>query len=125
MSSCPLLPPPPRLLLKSTPTSIRMLLVQGNQELLRAALPGLRTDRHRFPAPMLCETLSLWLDRQLSVVLTADASEPSYELGLCDAFGFGNTTAYYHVEVIEAEGSRLQPLGSFRDLQRLELRRAR
>lgn len=110
----------PRLLLKPNPTSTRLLLTSTDGESLRAVFPP-PSFAHRLAAPTLCEALSLWFQRPLSVVLCADAQGTSSALGLCDELGFGLTTVHYEVEVLEL-GQRHRPLGSFRDLRRLAFR---
>ena len=74
----------------------------------------------------LLEGLSLWHQRPLSVVLSADVLDDGSALGLCDALGFGRAL---HYEVAVAVGERrgrrrrreLRGLGDFRDLRQLAL----
>ncbi len=109
-----------RLLCKPNPTSTRLLVTYGEDEVLRAVLPP-PPQVHPRAAPTLCEALSLWFQRPLSVVLCADAEGSSSALGLCDGFGFGATTVHYEVEVLDPARGR-RHLGSFRDLRQLALR---
>lgn len=111
----------PRLLVKPTPAATRLYLTYADHEVMRAVLPPPRPTRLS-AAPTLCEGLSLWLERPLSVVLCADAEGSSCELGLCDGLGFGVTTAHYEVEVVDPTRRR-RGLGSFRDLRQLRGRR--
>jgi hypothetical protein len=97
-----------------------VLLIFGDEEVLRAQLPP-PPSVHPRAAQTLCEALSLWLGKPLSVVLCADAEGTSSALGLCDGFGFGARTVHYEVEVVDPR-RRPQPLGSFRDLHRLDRR---
>ena len=60
----------PRLMIKSSRETTRLMLLTSSQELLRAALPSPSTTHPR-AAPTLLEGLSLWLQRPLSVVLCA------------------------------------------------------
>ena len=113
----------PRLLIKPTPTATRLLARCGEDEILRAALPP-PTQPHLRALPTLLEGLSLWLQRPLCVVVCVDAQGASYELGLCDGFGFGAKTVHYEVEVVDPR-RRQRGLGSSRDLRRLELRGVR
>jgi hypothetical protein len=106
----------PKLIVKPMPLWTRLYLRDGDEELMRAELPPSR-GVHPRAAPTLCEGLSLWLKRPLSIVLCADAEGTSSALGLCDGFGFGVTTVHYEVEVIDRR--RRRALGSFRDLRRL------
>lgn len=110
----------PRLLIKPVPTATRLYLTSGHEELLRAVLPP-APSAHPRAAPTLLEGLALWCQRPLSVVLSADAQGASCALGLCDGFGFGQTTAHYEVEVVDP-ARRPRGLGSFRDLRQLALR---
>jgi hypothetical protein len=114
----------PRLICKPKPTATRLLLLHEGQELLRAALPlPSYHPSHQRAVPMLCETLSRWLDQPLDVVLCADEPDGLFGLGLCDDFGFGARTLHYEVEVVPARGPRA--LGSFGDLRQLDLRGVR
>lgn len=106
----------PKLVIKPMPLWTRLYLRDGDAEVMRAELPAAK-DVHPRAAQMLCEALSLWLKRPLSIVLCADAEGTSCELGLCDGFGFGASTVHYEVEVVDRR--RRRGLGSFRDLKRL------
>lgn len=112
----------PKLVVKPSSSTTRILLTYGDEELLRAVLPP-AASAHPRAAQTLCEALSLWLGRPLSVVVYADAEGTSPALGLCDGFGFGATTVHYEVEVVDPR-RRVRPLGSFRDLRQLQLRGA-
>jgi hypothetical protein len=113
----------PRLLIKPSPTTTRLLATFGEHEILRTVLPP-PPQAHPRAAETLLEGLSLWLQRPLSVVLCADAQGTSSALGLCDGFGFGRSTMYYQVEVVDPTRRR-RGLGSFRDLRQLDLRGVR
>jgi hypothetical protein len=108
----------PRLIVKPSSTKTRLLLTYGDEEVMRAQLPP-PTGVHPRAAQTLCEGLSLWLGRRLSIVLCADAQGTSSALGLCDGFGFGANTMHYEVEVVDPR-RRVRGLGSFRDLGRLK-----
>jgi hypothetical protein len=110
----------PHLFLKPTPETTRLYLTVGGQELLRAVLPPPGPCRHPRSAPILLEGLALWLQRPLSVVLCAADGDDSSALGLSDGFGFGYQTVHYDVEVVDP-ARRRRGLGSFADLQRLQL----
>ena len=56
----------PKLLLKPTSTSTRLLMTYGEDEILRAVLPP-PPQLHPRVAPTLCEGLSLWYQRPLSI----------------------------------------------------------
>ena len=110
----------PRLLCKPTPTATRLLLCDGEDEILKAMLPS-PPQAHPRAAPTLCEGLALWLGRPLSIALYADTEGASSALGLCDGLGFGATSLFYQVDVVDPS-RRHRPLGSFRDLRQLDLR---
>lgn len=58
--ACPMLRP--KLVIKPSSTTTRMLLMYGDEEVLRAQLP-MPSTLHPRAAPTLCEALSLWLGR--------------------------------------------------------------
>jgi hypothetical protein len=63
----------------------------------------------------------------LPVVLSVDAEDASFCLGLTDEMGLGMSSLYYRVEVLEPSarprrGRRISGVGDFRDLRRLQLR---
>lgn len=110
-----------QLFIKPTATITRLLLTEGDDEFLRAALPT-PSQRPR-AAPTLCEALALWLDRPLCVALHVDDQGSSYDLGLCDDLGLGRKTVHYDVEL--AFPRQRRGMGSFRDLRQLGLRGVR
>lgn len=107
----------PRLLIKPSPSRTRLLLLDGPDELLRAALPPLPGTATRAVTTLL-DGLSLWTQRRLSVVLFADVEVASCVPDLCDGLGYGRETGHFAVEVIEP-WRRRRGLGSFRDLRQL------
>lgn len=107
----------PCLVVKPSRSATRLLFTFGSSEMLRAVLPAPTAADPR-AASMLCEALSLWMRRSLSVVVYAGDQGDSSALGLCDGFGFGNQTEQYEVDVVDP-ARRRRGLGSFRDLRRL------
>lgn len=105
--------------------STRILATRGSDEILKARL-GPPFQVHRWAAPMLLESLSLWFQRPLRVVLAAESEEISSGLGLSDGFGFGVKTVHYEVEVVERKrkrrGARIEGVGDFHDVRQLRLR---
>lgn len=104
----------------------RLLLSQGPDELLRAVLPPPSQLRHERAVMTLVESLALWLDTQLHVVLSVDARDSGFCLGLTDEMGVGARSLYYRVEVIERgvrrrRGTRIRGVGDFADLRQLRL----
>ncbi len=91
----------PHLICTPTPTGTRLRLRVEGETILRASLPPPAVHpSHLRAAPMLCETLALWLDQPLCIVLNADEPDGLSGLGLCDDFGFGARTLHYEVEVV-------------------------
>lgn len=104
----------------------RVLLTHGPDELLRAILPPPMRVRHERTVPTLLEGLALWLDTTLPVVLSVDAQQAGFCLGLTDELGLGAKSLYYHVEVQERglrrrRGRRIRGVGHFGDLRQLRL----
>jgi hypothetical protein len=110
------------LTLLPTPHEIRILATDGPTDLIMARLAPATDSRHRWAAPMLVEALSLWQGRPVRVVISADAQDYLYPLGLGDSLGLGASSAHYVVDVLEpreaARGRRLRGLGNFRDARR-------
>jgi len=103
----------------------RILLMDGQDEIMRAVLPPAPSLRHRRAATTLLEGLSLWLDSKLHVALSADASDASYYLELVDEFGCAARSLFYQVEVVDPSarrpGRRLRGVGNFAELRQLSL----
>ena len=103
----------------------RILVTTPTRDLMKAVL-GPPEQAHPRAAATLLEGLSLWYQRPLSVVLSADDSDDGCAMGLCDALGFGRTL-YYEVGIaVGAHRGRrrcrdLRSLGDFRDLRQLAL----
>jgi hypothetical protein len=106
--------------MRPTPISTRILVTQGEEDVLKAVLPPPR-QAHPRAAETLLEALALWFQRPLSVVLYADGEGASCALGLCDGFGFGRETVHFSVEVYDP-ARRCRGLGPFDDLRQLALR---
>lgn len=104
---------------------VRVLATTPTHDVLKAVLGPARAAHPRAAATLL-EGLSLWHQRPLSVVLSADDLDDGSALGLCDALGFGRTLHYeVAVAVTDRRGRRrrrdLRGLGDFRDLRQLAL----
>src|SRR5678815_1738931 len=65
-------------------TRTRVLVTEGSDELLRAVLPSPSQLRHERATTTFLEGLALWLDAKLHVVLSVDAKEAGFCLGLTD-----------------------------------------
>ena len=101
---------------------VRLMLMQGEQELLRAALPPPARFWSNQPAKALLEGLACWLDTSLRVVFAAADPADGWSLDLTDELGIGARTLFYEVFPMEARRGRRQRLGgvgNFRDLHQL------
>ena len=114
-----------RLLLSPSSKWTKVLLTHGPDEVLKALLPPPAQVRHERAATTLIEALSLWLDTTLPVVLSVDARDAGFCLGLTDEMGLGIRSVFYRVEVTEREdrrrrrGIRIPGVGDFRDFRQL------
>jgi hypothetical protein len=107
-------------------TRTRVLLTDGPDELMRAVLPPPMLVRHVRAAPTLLEALSQWVDAPISVVLSVDAQDAGFCLGLTDELGCGQRGVFYDVRVVERDrrrprGRRIRGFGSFAELRQLRL----
>jgi hypothetical protein len=107
-------------------TRTRVLLSHGPDELLRALLPSPSQMRHERSAVTFLEGLSLWLDAKLRVVLSVDAREAGFCLGLTNELGVGLCSLYFDVEIHDrrarrGRGQRIRGIGDFTDLRQLHL----
>ena len=106
---------------------VRLLATTPTRDVLIAILGPVRGAHPRAAATLL-EGLSLWHQRRLSVVLSADDADDGSALGLCDALGYGQTL-HYEVGLAFPDQTRrgqrrrrlLRGLGSFRDMRELAL----
>ncbi|HEY6172951.1 MAG TPA: hypothetical protein VIX73_00855 [Kofleriaceae bacterium] len=103
-----------------------MLVTEGSDELLRAVLPSPSQLRHERATTTFLEGLALWLDAKLHVVLSVDAKEAGFCLGLTDEMGVGVRSLFFDVEVRDRRarrrpGRRIRGVGDFVDLRQLRL----
>jgi hypothetical protein len=104
----------------------RVLLTEGSDELLRAVLPPPSQLQYERAAITLLESLALWLNAKLHVVLSVDAKEAGCCLGLTDELGVGVRSLFFDVEVRDRRarrrrGQRIRGIGDFADLRQLRL----
>lgn len=93
----------------------------AGDEVLKARLPPAR-QMHRSAARTLLESIALFYNERIRVVLSADDEATSSALGLADGLGVGIDTFYYQVEFVtpkERRSRSLHGLGDFRDVRRL------
>jgi hypothetical protein len=101
-----------------------VLLMQGQDELLRARLPPLEKVRHAQAVTRLLEALSLWLDTRLCVALSAADTVHSFRLQLTDELGAGARSVFYAGEPVATgirQGRRLRGVGGFGEARQLWL----
>ncbi len=110
----------------SSATRTRVLLSHGPDELMRANLPPPSQVRHERSVIAFLEGLSMWLDAKLHVVLSVDAKEAGFCLGLTNEMGIGRCSLYFDVEVLDRgargrRGERIRGIGDFADLRQLRM----
>lgn len=101
---------------------VRLGLMRGEDELLRACLPPPSQLQSCRPARALLESLAAWLDVRLRVVWSAADLVDASALGLTDELGTGLRTVFYEVEPIvlrHRRPVRLRGVGDFRDTRQL------
>jgi hypothetical protein len=111
-----------RLTIVPRSSETRILMTEGPHDVLMARLAPVTAAHHRWAAPMLLQALSTWQGRPLRVVLSADAEDYLYSLGLSDGLGLGEHALHYVVDVVDPRaarrGRRLRGMGDFRDARR-------
>ena len=111
-----------RLTIVPCSSETRILMTEGPDDVLMARLAPVTAAHHRWAAPMLLQALSTWQGRPVRVVISADAEDYLYSLGLSDGLGLGDHSLHYVVDVVEPRaerrGRRLRGLGDFRDARR-------
>jgi hypothetical protein len=104
----------------------RVLFTEGPDELLRAVLPSPSQLQHERAVISFLESLALWVNAKLHVVLSVDAREAGCCLGLTDELGVGVRSLFFDVEVRDRRarrrrGQRIRGIGDFADLRQLRL----
>ena len=105
-------------------TRTRLLVMRGQDEVLRAELPPLSKVAHENAVKRLLEGLSLWLDQRVCVALSVrERDVDSFRLDLVDELGAGARSLYYAVEPVVspvlARPRRLRGVGDFGELRQL------
>jgi hypothetical protein len=100
---------------------VRLLVVLGERELLRASLPPPARFWSSKPAKALLESLAIWLDTSLRVVFAAADPADGWSLELTDELGIGCRTVFYEVVAAPTRGraQRLRGVDDFRDVRQL------
>lgn len=104
----------------------RVLVMAGPDELLRAILPAPAQLQYERATHTFLEGLALWLNTKLHVVLSVDAKEAGFCLGLTDELGVGVRSLFFEVEVRDRRagrrrGQRIRGIGDFADARQLRL----
>ncbi len=104
----------------------RVLVMAGADELMRAILPPPSQLQYERAAIAFLESLALWLNGKLHVVLSVDAKEAACCLGLTDELGVGVRSLFFEVEVRgrrarRRRGQRIRGIGDFTDARQLRL----
>ncbi len=111
--------------LVASETKTRVLVMRGQDEVLRAELPAMSRVLHEDAVTRLLQALSLWLDQRVCVALCAGESVDSFRLGLVDELGAGARSMFYAVESLPLRGlprpRRLRGVGDFSELKQLWL----
>lgn len=107
-------------------TRTRVLLTEGPDELLRAVLPSPSHLQDERAVVTFLQSLALWFNAKLHVVLSVDAKEAGCCLGLTDEMGIGVRSLFFDVEVRDRRprrrrGQRIRGVGDFTDLRQLRL----
>lgn len=105
----------------------RVLVTAGPDELLRAFLPAPSQLQYERAVITWLESLALWLNTKLHVVLSVDAKAAGSCLGLTDELGVGVQSLFFDVEVRDCavrrrRGQRIRGIGDFSsELRQLRL----
>jgi hypothetical protein len=116
-----------QVLIAPSATRTRVLVTEGPDELLRAVLPSPSQLQYERAVITFLESLALWLNAKLHVVLSVDAKEAGCCLGLTDELGVGVRSLFFDVEVRDRHvrrrrpGRRIRGIGDFMDLRQLRL----
>lgn len=115
-----------RVVIRLDPNRVRLVLTApSGDELVRASLPQPVTFWSGNPAKALLESLAIWLDTRLRVVLSADVPADGFLLELTDEGGTGLRTVLYDVAVAppgrRRRPVRLRGVGDFQDVHQLRL----
>jgi hypothetical protein len=81
-------------------SKVHLRLLEGQRLMLRATLPTPAQFWTGKPVKALLESLAIWLDTQVRVVLDAEDIADGFTLELTDELGTGLRTLFYNVEVV-------------------------
>jgi hypothetical protein len=109
-----------------SPARTRVLVTAGADELMRAILPPPSQLQYERATISFLESLALWLNTKLHVVLSVDLKEAGFCLGLTDELGIAVRSLFFEVEVRDRRarrrrGQRIRGIGDFTDARQLRL----
>lgn len=109
-----------------SPARTRVLVTAGADELMRAILPPPSQQQYERATISFLESLALWLNTKLHVVLSVDLKEAGFCLGLTDELGIAVRSLFFEVEVRDRRarrrrGQRIRGIGDFTDARQLRL----
>jgi hypothetical protein len=90
-----------RLTIVPRSSETRILMTQGPDDVLMARLAPVTAAHPRWAAPTLLQALATWQGCPVRVVLSADAEDYFYGLGLSEGLGLGDHTLHYVVDVVD------------------------
>lgn len=113
-------------MLTTSPAMTRILVRAEGDVVLKAALPPRGWPPHRRALPTLLEALALWHQVPVRAVISANELGSWSTLGLVGDLDGGAATVHYTIEARvpgrRRRGQRIRGLGSFVDMQQLDLR---
>src|SRR6187402_3210268 len=89
-----------------SPARTRVLVTADADELMRAILPPPSQLQYERATISFLESLALWLNTKLHVVLSVDVKEAGLCLGLTDELGVGVRSLFFEVEVRDRRARR-------------------
>ena len=114
----------PTAILTTTSEVTRILVRMDDDVVLKAALLPRYWPPHRRALPTLLEAMALWHQAPVHAVISVRDAASWSQLGLAEDLDGGVSTAHYTVEMrvpVRDRGQRIRGLGSFADVQQLDL----
>jgi hypothetical protein len=114
----------PTAILTTTPEVTRILVRMDDDVVLKAALLPRYWPPHRRALPTLLEVMALWHQAPVRAVVSVRDVASWSQLGLAEDLDGGVSTAHYTARMrapVRDRGQRIRGLGSFADVQHLDL----